>query len=682
MKRLLSLILCMSMTLAVCALNVSALGYGDNYYKFSHWAKEEGESAVISDLVSDWWTYEDLQAPVTRAEFCCFLWQLAVQMAGLNEQQSGVENLEATAVLSDAELLKDTAVQKFEDMDEFHGSHFVDAALNLGLINGVSETRFEPERAVTREEAAVMLHRLFNKFGYKTGKVDLSKYEDGKFVSDWAKDAVAALRSCEPFVSVLNNDEIIPHGTISREQVIVMRWRFYEEKYGKQDVLFYEESDPEILVELGLVSREDFAKGGNITVEEVLKISSELRHEAADVDYSLWYAIDDLAELDGLDEGRKRVLMELYDATLNPFFHYSDFSKVDFDADITYREAYAYMVRCVESSTDFVQYDMKVDADEVYSEALRIGLIDDADTKNANKPMPRQEFYELLHRAVFCEYEVYQTFPEDGSCAIERPVDLKRRELEEERNKKTYEINPENVELKVVPYITTDCFWQLSWDIPQLLIENSTVKDNPWQSYSYYTEYVFKDKTGKEMFRGEGSVAIRKIDDMERYLFGKYPEVPTVVCIKYVNYKTKDEYLLEIDLSNIEIVEEGELLTPDELLLDPAGSGIAKLSLKEGENFEKDCYYMLRGYEDKYRVDEYNVAYSHIFRATETGNIIDMKHPHRERWMKKDGVYLRKLSVEGNLKDGMKFTLTPESVGTFIIDYYRPWLEKPEKTQK
>ncbi len=661
MKKLLIMLLCMVLLLSVCVTTVSALGYVNSTENVSDWAKDEVRKAVVSDLVDNTWLWDEGQTLITREEFCIFLTQLAYAM----NDYEGFEN--------ESEWYG-TAAEKFQDVEH---SGYIDEALNLELVNGVSETRFEPERAVTREEAAVMLHRLFKKFGYETAKADLSKYADGELVSDWAKESVEALWGCEPFVSALNNDEIIPQGTISREQIIVMRWRFHEEKHGKQDILFHEDSEPEILVELELVSTDDFAKGGTITVEEVLEIASKMIHKASDapIDYSKWYTIDDLAELDGLEEDRKRLLMELYDEKLNPLFHYSDFHKIDFDKDITYGEAYTYMLRCVEDESDLVGYDMITDIDEVYSLAFDIGLIDDADTHNANNPIPRQEFYKLLHRVVFCEYDVVWGF-NYGSQRVERYVDLRREQLEKEKNAKTYTIEVENIELKTDMTSGVELF-QLSWDFPKMLMEKSPSWDEEHPEYAYYgyeMEYVFKDKNGNELFSGYEGIGINKIKKMKKYLFGKYPSVPVVLCGKYVNLLSGDEYLFEIDLSNIEIVEEGEVLIPDALLKSARNDEVSKISLKDGAFFEKDAWYMLTIHGQNYRKEEYNTVGTVIFCPDETANLVDLEYYYEEPWWAEDNdTYIRKITVEGDFDNGIKITLTPESTEKFNVDFYRPW---------
>ena len=80
----------------------------------------------------------------------------------------------------------------FSDVDP--GEWYADAvawAKEAGVVYGVTDTEFDPERAVTREALAAMLCR-FSAFSLVSvpERADLSAFEDGDAVSAWADDAV------------------------------------------------------------------------------------------------------------------------------------------------------------------------------------------------------------------------------------------------------------------------------------------------------------------------------------------------------------------------------------------------------------------------------------------------------------------------------------------------------------
>ena len=61
-----------------------------------------------------------------------------------------------------------------------------------GIVNGTGHGAFSPDDAVTREQAAAMLHRYANSIGADTSKRgELSAFSDGGKVSDWAKEALS-----------------------------------------------------------------------------------------------------------------------------------------------------------------------------------------------------------------------------------------------------------------------------------------------------------------------------------------------------------------------------------------------------------------------------------------------------------------------------------------------------------
>ncbi|MHA7965062.1 S-layer homology domain-containing protein [Paenibacillus sp. CAU 1782] len=69
---------------------------------------------------------------------------------------------------------------------------WVQASLQLGLANGTSATSFSPERAVTRQEAAVWLVKAL-KQGDSYSDADVGGiFGDGQAIAEWAKHAVAA----------------------------------------------------------------------------------------------------------------------------------------------------------------------------------------------------------------------------------------------------------------------------------------------------------------------------------------------------------------------------------------------------------------------------------------------------------------------------------------------------------
>ena len=109
---------------------------------------------------------------MTRAEFCT----ITVKALGLTPKAGG--------------KFKDVAAK-----DWFAG--YVGTANTYGIVNGVSDTEFNPTGTITRQEAVVMLARAAKLCGLDTTAADsaqndiLCDYMDYRTIASWAKEAMA-----------------------------------------------------------------------------------------------------------------------------------------------------------------------------------------------------------------------------------------------------------------------------------------------------------------------------------------------------------------------------------------------------------------------------------------------------------------------------------------------------------
>lgn len=81
----------------------------------------------------------------------------------------------------------------FDDINGSIFSHRILQCYILGFMSGVSETKFEPEKPVTKSQAAVALQKLFSKLNTES---DFLHNEDGQRINDlelapeWAKSSI------------------------------------------------------------------------------------------------------------------------------------------------------------------------------------------------------------------------------------------------------------------------------------------------------------------------------------------------------------------------------------------------------------------------------------------------------------------------------------------------------------
>ena len=112
------------------------------------------------------------------------------------------------------------------------GSYYADAvdwAAANGIVNGVSETSFAPDDAITREQMAAILYRYAQSKGYDTtvGGMSLSEYADASRISAYATTAMQ-WANAEGLITGVTDTTLSPQGSATRAQVATILMRFVE----------------------------------------------------------------------------------------------------------------------------------------------------------------------------------------------------------------------------------------------------------------------------------------------------------------------------------------------------------------------------------------------------------------------------------------------------------------------
>ena len=102
------------------------------------------------------------------------------------------------------------------------------AIFKNGIINGVSETNFGLGTNISRQDMAVIVYRVANKYGITLAEVRSDEPADISGVSDYAKEAVASLVNA----GIVNgkNGKIAPTDYTTRAEVAVLIARILEKK--------------------------------------------------------------------------------------------------------------------------------------------------------------------------------------------------------------------------------------------------------------------------------------------------------------------------------------------------------------------------------------------------------------------------------------------------------------------
>ncbi len=209
MKKIISLIMVFSFIMSTAV-------FAQNEYTASDWAVEELNAAAENNIIPDSLANEDLRKNISRKEFADVCMQSYFALGGEDVEVS--EN-------------------PFTDTEEEN----VIKAYSLGLVNGVSDSEFAPDDELTREQAAVMLTRVFKKtqllgwsleedekfiLEYDELLVEVQDFDDSDEISDWAKDSINFLISKEVVAGVGDN-MFAPADSITREQAIIIADRLY-----------------------------------------------------------------------------------------------------------------------------------------------------------------------------------------------------------------------------------------------------------------------------------------------------------------------------------------------------------------------------------------------------------------------------------------------------------------------
>ena len=182
------------------------------------------EDAVKDGMDKDWLPADisfDYDKPITRREFC----RLAVAAADYMGKYGGSEPLIGTQYGPLG--LASEYTSPYTDVDDY----YVSAASVLGIVNGVGGGKFEPDRTITRQEAAVLLSNLAKLCGRDLGREpQKTKFADDGKIAAWANEYVykicGMISSTGDGVMVgTGSNNFSPEMSYTRQQAIVTIYR-------------------------------------------------------------------------------------------------------------------------------------------------------------------------------------------------------------------------------------------------------------------------------------------------------------------------------------------------------------------------------------------------------------------------------------------------------------------------
>lgn len=169
----------------------------------SGWAAREVELAKTAGIVTDK-TTKNYTAAITREEFCELVVVLYEKLTG--------------------------------DVASPRRSNFTDTdnpeiwkAYNLGIVYGISDTEFAPDRTITRQEICVMLVRCIDK---AITDADVSQFDETDFadigsIASWALPSVQYAFT-HSIMQGVGGNKIDPLGMATCEQSILLAYRIFD----------------------------------------------------------------------------------------------------------------------------------------------------------------------------------------------------------------------------------------------------------------------------------------------------------------------------------------------------------------------------------------------------------------------------------------------------------------------
>ena len=148
--------------------------------------------------------YDDYTKPIKRDEFARLIYFSVKQMS---------DTMNTKVILNDVKPL-------FTDTDDV----CIGALSNAGIITGRNDECFSPNDFLTSEEAAAVIGRAFDLFGFKRLN-KITNVADKSNISPWAVSAVDSLCPYKIFIGT-DHGNFLPKSTITREQAAIITQRF------------------------------------------------------------------------------------------------------------------------------------------------------------------------------------------------------------------------------------------------------------------------------------------------------------------------------------------------------------------------------------------------------------------------------------------------------------------------
>ncbi len=179
----------------------------------SSWAADDIETCKSLDLIPTW-LQSGYRSNITREEFCDTLIQLFPACVGKTADQ-----------LRSEKGVVGSAFEKYTFTDT--EKYSIRLCASLGVVKGVGGGKFEPNKTITREEAATMMKRAAEVMGGLPEGTPKDFSGDGAQIASWAKESVDYV-TARGIMSGTGKSTFDPKGTYTREQAYITMYKAYK----------------------------------------------------------------------------------------------------------------------------------------------------------------------------------------------------------------------------------------------------------------------------------------------------------------------------------------------------------------------------------------------------------------------------------------------------------------------
>lgn len=106
----------------------------------------------------------------------------------------------------------------FKDVNGGYYAAYVNWAAEKGIVQGIGNGKFDPNRPITREEMAVMMNNFLQVTNKKLAEKESKVFTDGGTIAPWAKEAVGAMAK-KGIVKGMEDGSFRPKSGFTRAQV-------------------------------------------------------------------------------------------------------------------------------------------------------------------------------------------------------------------------------------------------------------------------------------------------------------------------------------------------------------------------------------------------------------------------------------------------------------------------------